>query len=119
MKSKPLDQTGKNIMALHFTPRKNLNPDKGLPSARCGDGRKGDKVGLGVEGVVRLVPLEREIFEHGARLRALHGLKLIDALHVATAVHHRANVFLSNDQSLVASLSAQSEILAVSVSTPR
>jgi predicted nucleic acid-binding protein len=36
-------------------------------------------------------------FEQAAQLRARHNLKMIDALHLATAIHAGASSFVSND----------------------
>ncbi len=47
-----------------------------------------------------MASLSREILWDAARLRATAGLKLPDAIHVATAVQHSCEVFLTNDQRL-------------------
>jgi predicted nucleic acid-binding protein len=49
------------------------------------------------DGVVTLLNVSRPIIERAARVRAETRLKLIDAIHVATAVEHGAAVLLSND----------------------
>ena len=38
------------------------------------------------------------VAKEGARLRARYGLRTPDALHLATALVHRATAFLTNDQ---------------------
>lgn len=43
----------------------------------------------------------REIVEVAAELRSRHRLKLLDALHVASAIVNRADIFLSNDADLL------------------
>jgi predicted nucleic acid-binding protein len=43
----------------------------------------------------------REVVERAAELRAKYRLKMMDALHVASAVVNRADLFLSNDDALV------------------
>lgn len=47
------------------------------------------------------LPLEREIFERAAELRAAHPrLKTPDAIHLAAAVHHGCTEFWTNDDRL-------------------
>lgn len=46
--------------------------------------------------------LDRGVFEHAAELRARHGWKTPDALHVAAAISARCDAFLTFDQRLVA-----------------
>jgi predicted nucleic acid-binding protein len=43
------------------------------------------------------VDVDSRIAEIAARIRAATNLKLPDAIHVATAVEHRAEEFLTND----------------------
>jgi predicted nucleic acid-binding protein len=47
-----------------------------------------------------LADVTRDIARDAARLRALHNLGPADALQVATARHHRATAFLTNDVQL-------------------
>jgi len=47
-----------------------------------------------------LFPLDREIAEQGARIRAQFGFRTPDAIQLATAVTHGADVFLTNDRKL-------------------
>jgi predicted nucleic acid-binding protein len=42
--------------------------------------------------------MDREILIEAARMRALSGLKLPDAIHVATALHASCHFFLTNDR---------------------
>ncbi len=42
------------------------------------------------------VSVTPEIAEIAARLRADHGIRTPDALHAATAIHHKADYFLTN-----------------------
>lgn len=55
-------------------------------------------------GAVSLVTLSvsREIAELAAELRAKHGLKTPDAIHLATARHAGASFFITNDDRLPA-----------------
>lgn len=48
-------------------------------------------------GNYQLVPINAQIAEIAAGLRAKHGLRTPDALHVATAIHRRCDAFLTND----------------------
>ncbi len=54
------------------------------------------KEGRGIE----FVPTGAAIAEAAARLRADHGLKLMDAIQLATAAHTRCELFLTNDAQL-------------------
>lgn len=47
--------------------------------------------------VLHLIPVNRSVLEEAARLRAASGLKLPDAIHLATANSHGCNSFLTND----------------------
>ena len=42
----------------------------------------------------------RDVVEKAAELRAKYNLKMMDALHVASAVVNRADLFLTNDDGL-------------------
>ena len=44
--------------------------------------------------------ISHAISEQAALLRAKHGLKTPDAIQIATAIHHKANYFLTNDTAL-------------------
>jgi predicted nucleic acid-binding protein len=57
------------------------------------------------------LPMDDDVFARALALRAEHGLKTPDALHLATALHHRCNEFWTNDDRLKASAGA----LAVNV----
>lgn len=45
----------------------------------------------------QLVPINISIAESAANLRASYNLRTPDALHVASALHYRCDVFLTND----------------------
>lgn len=49
---------------------------------------------------VTLLPVTRSVARRAARLRALHALATPDAIHVATAVDARAQVFVTTDRRL-------------------
>lgn len=57
------------------------------------------------------LPVGDEIFARALGLRAQHGLKTADALHLATALHHGCTEFWTNDDRLKAAAGA----LAVNV----
>lgn len=47
-----------------------------------------------------LSPVYEDIAKIGAEIRATHDFKVADALQLATAMHHRARFFLTNDKQL-------------------
>ena len=47
-----------------------------------------------------IYPVDDCVAEEAARLRAVYNFKLPDAIHLATAIIHQANVFLTNDYRL-------------------
>lgn len=49
---------------------------------------------------IEVVPVTRDILVDAARLRAESGMRLADAIHVATALRHGCHVFLTNDHRL-------------------
>ena len=52
--------------------------------------------------VLKLAPIDREIIIHAARLRSLKkGLKLPDAIHLATAERSGCDAILTNDRDLI------------------
>ncbi|GIW94689.1 MAG: motility twitching protein PilT [Pirellulaceae bacterium] len=48
----------------------------------------------------RLLPINGEIAEEGARIRAQYGFRVPDALQLATALCHTADAFVTNDRRL-------------------
>lgn len=50
------------------------------------------------DGAITLVSHSRKCFERAAELRARHGLKMVDALQLATAVEAGARCLVSNDR---------------------
>ena len=51
-------------------------------------------------GLVELLAHTLPTFELAAKIRAENRLKMVDAIHVATALHHRADVFLTHDRGI-------------------
>ena len=49
------------------------------------------------DGSISLLGHDRAAFERAAHLRAKHGLKMVDALHLATALQGGAVCLISND----------------------
>src|SRR5688572_20111052 len=47
-----------------------------------------------------MFPATAAVWERAAEIRANHGFKALDAMHLATAVEHRCDVFLTNDRQL-------------------
>lgn len=45
-------------------------------------------------------PVSKEIAERAAEIRAIYGIRVPDAIQIATALHARASGFLTNDKSL-------------------
>ena len=46
---------------------------------------------------VRVLPIVAAVCERAARIRATHGFKPLDSLHLAAAVEHGCTLFLTND----------------------
>jgi uncharacterized protein len=49
---------------------------------------------------VRVLPITGAVCDRAARIRAAHNLKPLDSLHLATAVEHGCDVFLTADARL-------------------
>jgi len=49
---------------------------------------------------LRMVNIDHHVAEKGAELRARYGIRIPDALQVASAIENRATTFLSNDYTL-------------------
>ncbi|MDD3023092.1 MAG: PIN domain-containing protein [Syntrophomonadaceae bacterium] len=47
-----------------------------------------------------IYPVDGRVAEEAARLRAVYNFKVPDAIHLATAIIHQAEVFLTNDYRL-------------------
>lgn len=47
-----------------------------------------------------VLPVDRDTARLAARIRAEYGFRLPDAIHLATAVQHGADTFITNDRSL-------------------
>jgi uncharacterized protein len=49
---------------------------------------------------VSVLPVASDVCDRAARIRAQHGFKPLDALHLAAALEHGCTRFLTNDDSL-------------------
>jgi predicted nucleic acid-binding protein len=49
---------------------------------------------------ITIVNIDPQVAEKGAELRARYGIRIPDALQVASAIEHKASIFLSNDYTL-------------------
>jgi predicted nucleic acid-binding protein len=47
---------------------------------------------------VQMMPIKQNVLEEAAKLRAATSLRTPDAIHVATALAHRCQLFLTNDK---------------------
>jgi uncharacterized protein len=70
--------------------------------------RDDDAVAVGVrdglfaqQRMLEVLPHDAQVFRLAASLRALHRLRFIDALHMATALTHRCSHFVTNDGDFV------------------
>jgi predicted nucleic acid-binding protein len=62
---------------------------------------------------IEIIPWDREIFELATQIRALHGTKTPDALHLAAATVGRCEEFWTNDHRLNAAARGRIEIRVV------
>ena len=60
---------------------------------------------------VRLLPLTAAVYDRATHIRARHGFKLADALHLAAAVEHGCDRFATNDLRLSKFPDIQVEVL--------
>jgi predicted nucleic acid-binding protein len=60
---------------------------------------------------VRFVPITSAVFERATSIRAAHGFKLADSLHLAAAVESACDRFLTNDARLSAFADIPVEVL--------
>jgi predicted nucleic acid-binding protein len=51
--------------------------------------------------VAEIVVLKRDVLDRATAIRAQHGFKTPDAIHLAAAVEAACDIFLTNDQQLV------------------
>ena len=49
---------------------------------------------------VQVLPMAAAVYDRAASIRATHGFKPLDSLHLATAVEHGCQLFLTNDARL-------------------
>jgi predicted nucleic acid-binding protein len=61
---------------------------------------------------VSVLPVSPAVCDRAARIRAQHGFKPLDALHLAAAVEHGCTRFLSNDAQLKRFLDVIVEVLS-------
>jgi len=54
-----------------------------------------------LNGLIFPDPISDEVLDRATQLRAVHNFKIPDAIHLATALVHHADVFLTGDRSLV------------------
>lgn len=45
-------------------------------------------------------PVDREVLRYAAQLRSQQKIALADALHLATALHHQADIFITHDKGI-------------------
>lgn len=58
------------------------------------------EMALGPDSQIEVVPVGRNILKSAAMLRGANGLKLVDAIHLATALDRNCSALLTNDQRL-------------------
>ncbi len=46
---------------------------------------------------IHLLPHQKEVFLLAVQIRVNNGLKMVDAIHVATAIYHQCDVFVTGD----------------------
>ncbi|QTD43794.1 type II toxin-antitoxin system VapC family toxin [Ottowia testudinis] len=56
--------------------------------------------GLFDDGFVQLLSHDRAVLELAAQIRATQNLRMIDAVHAATAIHHRCSVIITGDKGI-------------------
>jgi len=61
---------------------------------------------------VEIVPVSRDILEIATTLRANQGFRSPDAIHLATAIHTEADLFLSADKALKKCSGIQVEVVS-------
>jgi len=60
---------------------------------------------------LRLIEISAAVVERATDLRARYGFKTPDALHLATAIEERADLFLTGDDALARCAEIQVEVL--------
>ncbi len=55
---------------------------------------------------LHFVPVSREILEEAGKLRLTHNLKVIDSIHIASAIKSKATIFVTNDFKLAKAASS-------------
>lgn len=52
------------------------------------------------EGFLTIIPHDKVIFDYAAQLRATQQMKIIDAVHIATALKNACRFFITNDKAM-------------------
>lgn len=58
-----------------------------------------------------IIPITDDISIKAAQIRAIHGLRTPDAIHLASAVHAKTNGFITNDKNLLKAATSAVEVL--------
>lgn len=61
---------------------------------------------------LELLAVSRAVIDHATELRARYGFKTLDAIHIATALVARADVFVTGDAALTKCAEVRVEVLA-------
>ena len=61
--------------------------------------------------LVRMLPVSTATWDHAARIGATFGLKALDSVHLATAIEHGCDLFLTNDVQLARCTGITVEVL--------
>lgn len=56
------------------------------------------------DGFIQLLPHTRDVLELAAEIRADGNLKMVDAIHAATALHNRCDVIVTGDKAIAKKL---------------
>ncbi|MDO5625834.1 MAG: PIN domain-containing protein [Pseudomonadota bacterium] len=60
--------------------------------------------GLFDDGFVQLLPHHRPVLELAAQIRATQNLRMVDAIHAATAIHHHCGFVITGDKGIAKKL---------------
>ena len=73
--------------------------------------------GLFDDGFFQLLPHHRAVLELAAEIRATQNLKMIDAVHAATAIHHHCACIITGDKGVARKLKG-TEVVALNAYVP-